>query len=109
VNERERIERWHAKEDLIDEITAVFGLEQVGMRRALAILTHPSVVQHAIEFFKGLDDSHVCIKYEEPWNCASVAEMNYDSVKPHWLASEQTVVIGGDWCQPCREHALNKK
>lgn len=109
MEERERIQRWNDKEDLIDEVRAVFGVEPGGLRRAIAMLSHPEVVQHTIEYFNALDDRHVCVKYEFPWNCATVAEANYDSVTPHWIASERTVVIGGDWCQPCRDRALNKK
>lgn len=109
MEERERIQRWNDKEDLIDEVRAVLGVEPHGLRRAIAMLSHPEIIQHTIRYFSELDDSHICIKYEEPWNCAKVSEVNYESVTPHWIASEQTVVIGGDWCQPCRDRALNKQ
>lgn len=107
MDERERIERWNAKEDLIDEIKAVFGLEPGGVRKTLAILAHPDIIEHAIKYFRELDDGHVCVKYEHPYNCMNVQEASYESLTPHWIGSDRTIVVKGDWCDPCREQALN--
>ncbi len=108
MEERERIAQWNEKEDLIDEVKALFGVEPQGFRQTLMALVHPEIIQHAIKYFKSLDDAHVCIKYEAPWNCARAAQANYESLAPDW-AGEGTVVISGDWCQPCRRRAMGEE
>lgn len=107
MDERERINRWNEKEDLIDEVKALFGLEPQGLRRAIMVLTHPDLIEYTLKYFKSFDDAHICIRYEAPWNCAQAAHANYESIAPPWIGSAKTVVIGGDWCTPCRKHALN--
>lgn len=109
MEERERIRRWNDKEDLLDEIKATFGVEPPGIRQALAILTHPEIIEHAMSYLKTHDNKHVCTKYESPMTCDQEDDFRYESATRTWLNSDSTVVIPGHWCEPCRQQALNLK
>lgn len=110
MEERERIRRWNDKEDLIDEVRAALGKEPIGLRQALAVLSHPEILEHTIKYFTSLDDNkHVCVKHAPPWDCAKETESRYDDSDYWWLNSPHTKVIPGHWCNPCRQQALNNQ
>lgn len=109
MSERDRIIRLNEKEDLIDEVKQIVGVEPPGFRQALAILAHPEIIQYSLAYFKSHDKDHVCTRFESPWDCARESESNYKSIIYGWIASPSTRVIPGDWCQPCRRKALGEE
>lgn len=108
MDERERIQRWNEREDLIDEVRATFGTEPANLRKVLMALAHPDVLEQTRRYFEGLGDSHTCLNYDAPWNCASVTESNYEALVVPW-SGPGTNTLFDNWCDPCRARALNKK
>lgn len=108
MDERERIQRWNEREDLIDEVKATFGSEPGDLRRVLTALAHPDVIEYTRRYFVNLGNTHTCLHYEAPWNCASVTESNYDALVVAWQGPG-TNTIFDEWCEPCHGRALNKK
>lgn len=120
MSERDRIIRWNEKEDLVDEVKHAVGVEPPGLRKVLAVLAHPEVIKYTLEYFKAHDTTHVCTRFEAPWDCARDSESNYKSIadgwaawdcarSTSWVASPSTRIIPGDWCQPCRRKALGEE
>lgn len=108
MDERERIKIWNDREDLIDEVKATFGAEPANLRRVLAALSHPEVLQFTKQFFESLGDTHTCLHYDAPWNCATVTESNYESMIVEAGGPGSTTIFD-QWCVPCRDRAMNKR
>lgn len=103
---RERNDRWNEKEDLIDRIKSIAGIEPPGIRQLLIILAHPDMVQHTIRFFNTRDVKNRCQLYDYPWSCAREAEAKYETIKFGWLGAGAGVGFDESWCQPCRDRVL---
>jgi hypothetical protein len=101
----ERLSRFNAREDLIDELTTFRGVEPSNIRRILSMLSHPDMIKITIKYFQDLDGAQTCEKYEAPWNCAREAEAHYENIQYGWSAG---VGIGfdGSWCTPCRDRVM---
>lgn len=103
----ERLTRWNAREDLIDEVRAHRGVEPGGIRHILDLLAHPDIIQETIKYFQGLDKSQQCLLYDAPWNCAREAEAKYENIRYGWTGGAGGIGFDASWCDPCRDKVLN--
>lgn len=102
----ERLSRFHAREDLIDELASVRGVEPSNIRRILAMLGHPDMIKHTIKYFRDLDGAQECENYEGPWNCAREAEAHYENIQYGWTGGAGGIGFDESWCQPCRDRVM---
>lgn len=103
----ERLNRWNAREDLIDAITSTRGVEPPGVRQTLDALIHPDVIEEAIKYLQGLNVKQTCLLYDQPWNCAREAEAKYMNIRFGWTGGAGGIGFDESWCEPCRERVLN--
>ena len=106
MTDRDRINRWNEKEDFIEEVKAVLGVEPPAIRQLLVALSHPALLEHTIKYFRSLDSTHDCKIYSPPWSCALEAEAKYENLKFGWLGSP--VGFDDHWCEPCRVRLLGE-
>jgi len=103
----ERLNRFNAREDLIDEVRMTRGIEPPGIRLVLEALAHPELIAETIKYFQGLDKSQMCLLYDAPWNCAREAEAKYENIKYGWTGGAGGIGFDESWCEPCRDRVLN--
>lgn len=105
TSDRERLDRWHEKEDLIDRAKSIAGTEPVGIRQLLALLAHPDMIEHTIKFFVAQDEKHRCLVYSYPWSCIREADARYTNLKFGFLGAGPGTVDPG-WCENCQNKIL---
>lgn len=94
------------KEDLIDRIRELAGIEPLGIRPMLRVLAHPEMISQTISYFQSLDVTTKCLNYEAPWSCAKEAEARYENIKYGWLGGTNGVGFDESWCENCRKKVL---
>jgi hypothetical protein len=103
----ERLSRFNAREDLIDELSGIKGTEPAGIRRLLGDLADPAIIEHTIRYFQGLNNARQCLNFEHPWNCAREAEAKYKNIQFGWSGGAGGIGLDESWCEPCRDRVLN--
>lgn len=105
---RARIRRLEEKEDLIDKIKEISGVEPPGVRHLLNLLAQPDVLDMTIGFFDGAKSmKHTCQIFADPWDCILEDEAKNDTIRGiGWMEDVPLEALREEWCEPCRKKAL---